>query len=150
MTFASDLLPEIDAIRGIPATLGLRSGSVTRRVRTWTGTRVGLGTSTTTETPVLVDGQCPRITRIGVKEAVASGGAYQAGDFLIGPVTPEFAGGGVALATLQPAVGASPTEVLWVVSDNGLPSGGIVCEKVAEEHRELRITFVLRAKSSSL
>mgnify|MGYP001585149938 CR=1 FL=1 len=151
MSFASDLLPAIDEIRAIPGELGFRGGTVTLIVRTWSGDRVGLGTATTTETPVLVGGgQSPRITRIDVREAVASGGAYQQGDFRIGPVTPEFAGGGVAREVLQPDVNASPTEVLWRVTDNGLPSAGILCKKIAEEHRELRIVFVLRATSATL
>jgi hypothetical protein len=150
MSFASDLLPELDAIRAIPCDLGLRDGTVTMVVRAWSGARVGLGTATTAEIQVLVAGQNPRITRIDVREAIASGGQYHAGDFRIGPVTPEFAGGGVGREVLQPAVGSSPTEVFWIVTDNGLPAEGIVCEKIAEEHRELRITFVLRATSSTL
>jgi hypothetical protein len=150
MSFASDLLPGLDAVRAIPGELGLRDVTVTQVVRTWTGARVGLGTATRTDTAVLVGGQNPRVERISPREVVASAGRYQAGDLRV-TVTPEFPGGGVARSVLQPAVGASPTELYWLVTGRGFPADGMLCTKVGpEEHDELRITFVIRQTSAKL
>jgi hypothetical protein len=139
MSFASDLLPGLDAVRAIPGELGLRDVTVTQVVRTWTGARVGLGTATRTDTAVLVGGQNPRVERISPRE-----------DLRV-TVTPEFPGGGVARSVLQPAVGASPTELYWLVTGRGFPADGMLCTKVGpEEHDELRITFVIRQTSAKL
>ena len=130
-----DFLRAIDEIRGIPDELGVESYSATVRVISWTGARVGLGTRTVTDTPIRVGaGQSKaHVARVTSKDVIASGGLYTAQDMRIGPLTPGYAGGGVAAATLDPSTSARPTEVYFVLAGPGIPAGGVLYARVGAE-----------------
>lgn len=135
MSFASDIRDSLDAIRGIPGEMGLRPHSVTVRVTTWSGARVGLGTATTTSTALYVGAgaQNPKVRQLSQRDVIASGGKYTDQDLRVGPVTPSYTGGGVAHATLDPSTSSSPTEVRFLVEGPGFPSAGALCERVGDE-----------------
>ena len=103
MSLVSDLLPTIDAIRGaIPGDLGMTDNTVTVRVVVWSGERVGLGTATTTDTPLLTaTGHNPKVRKVSTREVAASGGLFRDGDYKVGPMTPDQ--GAFTMATLDPA-----------------------------------------------
>jgi len=91
MSFRTRLLPVFEQLRGkIPGALDLRPYKVTVRVRTWTGARPGLGTATDVDVPLYNAGFNVKVTAISMKDVVASGGRYSAGDFRIGPFTPPY------------------------------------------------------------
>lgn len=145
MTLASSLLPSLDAIRSIPADLGLRPFSCLVRVRSWSGGAIGDGTATDVDTAIVVGGgAAPRVRHPSPREVVASGGQYQSGDYRIGPLTPDGGGAGVAVSTLRPALTAGQ-ELLVKVTGPDTPSGGQWCRVVQlEADRALNRTLVVR------
>ena len=133
MAFHDTLLPMIDRIRGIPGKLGLCDITVTVRVRKWDEGQVGLGDPTDTDTPILVgQNQNPKVRRVSYKETVAGGGRYQEGSYKVGPLTPQFAGGGVAFSDIAPPVQPG-TEVYYILKGNDTPPEGTVCTAAAEQ-----------------
>jgi hypothetical protein len=147
MSLRTSLLSAVDAIRGsVPGALDLRQFAVTVRVRTWTGTRVGLGTKTDVDTTLMVGGYNPNVERISAKDVVASGGLYTAGDYRIGPLTPAYATGGTAVGAINPPTATAPQEVLYHLVGPGLPSGGQWCKRVSDEtDANFRYEVVVRA-----
>jgi hypothetical protein len=128
-TLAQGLLPLLDAVRGIPGTLGFRPISVTVRVVTWTGTKPGQGAQSYVDTPLLVGNgtQNPRVIQVTDKDALASNSLYTNQAVKVGPLTPAFAaslgspGGGVTAAQLNPPLAAagSTTEIFFKLSGSG-------------------------------
>lgn len=99
MALADDLKSTIDAIRGIPGQLGLRPNRVYLMEGIWDGEYTGEGREDQFLTELTVgDSQPPRVRQLG-DEAIALGN-LAAGSIEIGPVTPEYTGGGFSSATL--------------------------------------------------
>jgi hypothetical protein len=74
------------------------------------------------------------VRRISHKESVAAGGKYQQGDFRIGPLTPNYAGGGVAFSVMAPTgTGDGRTHYHFILHGPDLPTEGMLCSPVAEE-----------------
>jgi len=99
MSFASDILPAIGSIRGIPGALGLRPYRVFIRSGAWGGTYTGDGTETQAETEVTEHGQSPKVRFLN-DEQLALGGADK-GTCTVGPITPSHSGGGTSVALLE-------------------------------------------------
>ncbi len=153
MSFRDDILPDVDSIRGIPGELGLRRFAVSVLVRTHSGARPGIsgGTWTDVTTPLKVAGgtQNPKVTQVTSKDVVASGGLYQVGDFRIGPLTTEWAGGGTPFATLSPATTSTAREVFFVITGPGLPTGGVTCQRVSDETmKNFHVNVIVRAMAT--
>lgn len=153
-TFVSDLLGDLDDIRGIPGELGLRPWTVSVRKRTWSGSRIGQGTKTDTNTTLVhqYEGstQPVRVQQMSRKEILASGGQYKDGDYKVGPMTPAYAAqvfgppGGYTDAVLDPAPTTTPTETFYIVSGAGWPAGGGYAEKIGEEIGAMHYYVMLR------
>lgn len=148
MTFANSLRATLDKLRAIPAKLGLRSYTVTVRVRSWSGDRPGDGVLTDTLTQLTVDGYAPKVKQLTQQDVIASGGLYQDQDLEVS-LTPEFTvnavTGGVTVQTFDPPVGAAPTEVAFIVEGPGLPEGGSVFKKIGQRvDSELTYRITLR------
>ena len=81
MAFRDDILPSLDAIRGIPGELGLRRFAVSVLVRTHSGARPGIsgGTWTDVTTAIKVAGgtQNPKVEEVTARDVVASGGLHR-------------------------------------------------------------------------
>ncbi len=142
MALVERLIPQIDRLRAIPAKYGLRSYTVTLRVTTWnpdatddTDIQLGRGTSSVVETPIaLAGGARPKVRRVNYKETVAAGGKYQQGDFRIGPMTPNYLGGGLTFAMMAPTgTRDARTHYHFVLTGPDLPAGGMLCQPVQEE-----------------
>jgi hypothetical protein len=146
MPLREDLLPVVDMGRAIAGELGLRVyASVTVRVRTWSGSVTGEGTKTDVDTLLLVGGQPPKVRQVSQKDIVRSGGLYEEGDLEIGPLTPQYAGGGTSIASLDPAVATRPTEVFYRIAGPGSASGGDWYKKVSDSmDRPFRMMVTVR------
>lgn len=130
MSIVSDLLGTLDDARALLDDVGLRPFSVVVRKVEWSGVRVGHGVATVTNTPITVaGGRRPKVVEVH-DEDVAAGGPFDKTRFEIRNITPEYAGGGVAPETLDPDVGSHPTQIFYVLSGPGLPTDGMLCEKV--------------------
>ena len=156
--FTQALLPALDSIRGIAGQLGLRPYTVTIYVDVWSGSRVGLGTKTSSSTTLTNTSGPPsqpvRVAQVSRKEIIASGGLYTDRDFKIGPMTPaygafinSFAGGNTG-AQLDPPPTNAQVEVLWNVIGPGLPGEGsppgAMFFKLGEEATALHFFLYLR------
>ena len=152
MSLVSDILADIDAIRGdIPGYIGLRPFRAYVVTRTWSGGRVGQGAPTTTTTEITNAGRPVKVKQISDADVIQSGGLYNAGDVTVGPFTPAYVGGGVTIATFQPAYGTSPTEVLFKVTGPGYPAaGGLFKVKSNDGNFATRMTLVLSQTAATL
>jgi hypothetical protein len=113
------ILSAVDQIRGIagPQGLGGRPSSLTIRRRVWSGGLRGLGTPSDTDLalPQIYDVQHLRTT-----EVPSSGGRYEKGDVIVGPITPSFPAtaltpaGGFTEAQLNP-VGGDGIEIIYIL-----------------------------------
>ena len=113
MALRLPLRAALNRIRAIPGALGLRTYSVAVEVTTWSGAELGEGVGTVVLTPVVErNGQPPKVRWLSNRE-IALGG-YEDGTVEVGPITPDFPGGGIALATLHPNPPVNTT-VRWIL-----------------------------------
>lgn len=146
MALAQDLLARVDQIRGIPAVLGIRPFACTIRVRTWSGGSAGAGTATDVDTVIGVAAgtQNVKCRQVSSRDIIASGGAYEEGDWRIGPFTPTYAGGGYSQAIFDPAPAAG-VEVFWILTGRDMPTGGKFYKKVSTQgDRAIHYSVVIR------
>lgn len=154
MSFASDILPDLDVVRGIAGDLGLHPFAVYLRVNTWSGDgtdlRPGLGTLTSTTTRLFVDGnQNPKVKNLSNEDAMLSAGQYSNQDIRVGPLTPPFLAGGVAYSSLDPDVAAG-TEFFFKIVGPGQPATGEWFKRIRDEaDSALHIYVILRSLGST-
>lgn len=135
MSTVSEVLGTLDEARQLLDEQGLRPYTVTLRVRTWAGERVGDGAASVTNTPLTVaNGGRPKVKLESDRDVVSSGNVFSKTRYRIGPLTPEYDGGGIDAATLDPAASATPREIFYVISGPGLPATGILCQKVSDDY----------------
>ncbi len=146
MALRDDLLPVVDEARAIAGELGFRRFQVWVHVTTYAGSRAGNGAKSVTETRLLVGGQDPKVREVRSKDVVAGTSEYQSAEYDIGPLTPEFAGGGIAESILNPEKTSTPTTILYLIKGPGLPTEGLLCQRVSDSlDRPLRA--VIRVQS---
>ncbi len=134
MGLREDLLPAVQAIRNIAVDLGIRRYEVWVRLVTYSGTRVGLGTATTTDTYL---GR-PKVREVSSKDIIAG---TEMGDVVyeIGPFTPESAAltlpdtKSLSPYDLSPVQTSNPTEIYYLVKGPGLPTAGLLCQRVKDD-----------------
>lgn len=142
------LLPVVDELRGIPDQLGLRRFDVSIVVRSWSGSRPGLGANTDTTKQILVDlGQfSPKVVQVTQKDIIASGGIYNDQDLKVGPITPEFAGSApnnAAISDFDPA--GNRQEVFFKITGPGMETGGSWFKKIGTDtSKNFRYMFIVR------
>jgi len=105
-TLRDSLIPVVNSIRGLPQALGVRTTAVTRRVRTWSGGEVQLG-SYADEDIVLTP--YPKVREVISGE-----------QFDVGPVTPSMLGVGYSYDDLRPTLDTDQ-EVFWLVDNENGP-----------------------------
>lgn len=150
MTALSEALKAaLDGVRAIPAILGLRPYSISIRVRTWDGERVGLGTKTDTDGYITVgDGYQPRVRQLSQKDIIASNGLYSDQDLEV-MITPAFVSacgvGGYLVSDFDPVVNSNPTEIFFNVQGPGMPAQGSWYKKISQStDLALTNTFIIR------
>jgi hypothetical protein len=98
-TLREGLLPVFDSARTLIDNLGLRTTRVILRTKTWSEGEVGLGTLTTTDVELVPR---PKVREKGP------------GIVEVGPITPQYGGGGYAPSDLAPSLDADQEHV-WVL-----------------------------------
>ncbi len=144
MTLRDDLLPRIEALRGIPGALGFRPyTSVVLRTRTWSGAEAGEGTATDVNLPLTAGGYPAKVRQITAREVATSAGRYTDADFVVGPLTPAFDGGGYTAAQLAPGTSNARVERHVVLTGPGEDASEwlIVGD---QKDRALRYTLTIR------
>lgn len=144
MSLRKSLLRVVDNVRAIPGkpSIDIRQYRVVMRVSTWkptasdtTDIQLGRGRMSYVDTPITVAGGAnPKVRRLAHKETLAGGGKYQEGDFRIGPLTPDYPGGGIAFSDMVPVgTGDARTHYHILLWGPDLPARGMLCSPVAEE-----------------
>lgn len=158
------VLPVLDIARSVGGMLGMRSFKVYVTRRVWTGTaRPGKLGSSYTDTTAWLTNTDPTGTRqpalvkqVSRSEAISSGGQYTNRDLKVGPITPSFArtafgaAGGFDDSSLDPQQSAATVQMIWWITSAtaatvGLPTHGIVCDKIGEEATSMHYYAFLRA-----
>lgn len=162
MTWATQILQPLDAIRSIGGILGLRVFTVVVNRRVWSGGVPGAPGSTFIDNKVTLvnlgaDGnKYPvRVRQLSRAEIVSSGGQYTDRDLRVGPMTPTFAktafgaAGGFDDTSMDPVPTATAVQMIWTMSSPngtfGIPPGGVVCEKRGEDATALHYYAILRS-----
>ncbi len=134
MSVVSNALKILNSARAKLDDVGLCPFSVTVRVRTWDGERVGVGNSADIDTALTVArGKRPRVELVEQKDVVAPGAPIAKATYVIGPLTPIHAGGGTPLEAIHPALAPRTTEIFYILTGPGTPPTGLLCKKVKED-----------------
>lgn len=147
MSLMTELRPVVDRLRALPAELGFRTYQVWVRKTQYAGTKVGEGTKSVTDTRLLVGGRDPKVREVKRKDNVAGMSQSVAATYDIGPLTPEFAGGGIAESLVKPEANSTPTTIMFLIKGPGLPSDGLLCQKI-EDHFDRPLRLVIRVRGA--
>lgn len=165
MTLRDVLLPVVWIVRGLPGQFGLHRHTVEIGLGAWTGAVTGEGTLATTWTPIVENGgQPPKVRWLKTEELAV--GALQKGSVQIGPITPDFSGGGTSAGTLMLAsiqTGQTrhvritgpqhPNGALYVIQNSDFGSAlhyTLVCEPIAEQSVTIGDTNFLTDSSGNI
>lgn len=132
------------SIRAIPdRQFGIRPYTVSVVLRTWSGSYTGDGSPTDTETSVTeANGAAPKVRWLDGEERALND--LPEGSLEVGPITPDFAGGGTSIGTLTQTAASSQDEVLWKVTGPEFPSGALFRVADVTSHRALHYTVRLK------
>jgi hypothetical protein len=110
-------------VRAIPGRMGIRPYTVEAQVTSSAGAEFGEGIQTVITTVITeANGQPPKVRWLSNKE-IALGG-YEDGTVEVGPITPDFPGGGTLIATLHPNPTAVNSTVRFVLRGPDYPATG--------------------------
>ncbi len=108
MGFRDDLRALCYSVRSIPGQLEMRPYSVAIRTGSWSGAYTGRGVATNTDVLITESGgHNPKVRFLSGEELAL--GQLDSGAVEIGPITPDFPGGGTDLGDLLPAVADGQT-----------------------------------------
>jgi hypothetical protein len=146
-SFGDDLLEIVDDARSLlgPEDIDLRPTAVTILTRVWGNGVRGDGHSH--DTPLVLP-DYTKVRHVTQREIAGSGGLYEQGDVLIGPITPQFVDAdgtvrGFTEAQLAPVITDSSTEVIYRLSSQ-VRAGGIVGDySRLQLQRDRRLRFML-------
>lgn len=144
MTLADDLKPLVYSIRAIPGDLGLRPNTISIEIETWPGT-IGddATTPTITVTPIVEGSSQPPKIRWLTDEEIAIGNHGQA-TLEVGPVTPDFSGGGTSWDTLTGASAPANSVIRYIITGPEFPTGARFLRVGADSDRALHYTLRLQ------
>lgn len=152
-----NLLYALDKSRAVlgPSVMDLRPTSVQVITRTWSdGTGIGDGFATDV---VLQLPSYTKVRHLTQREIAESGGLYEQGDLIIGPITPQFTSpvdgtiGGFTEPQLVPTVTAPAQEVLYRVAQQSGATGisGDYARGEIRRDRTLRMMLVVSRKRTT-
>ncbi|MDB4930534.1 MAG: hypothetical protein JWM10_3018 [Myxococcaceae bacterium] len=135
MTLRDDLLPLFDLPGLLEGEFGVRRATVSVVVETWSGP-VGVATSTLVSTVTLPITPAPTVVEGNGQVGYHPGGGYfggglstlsagrlEVGQFLVGPITKPYTGGGYSAAQLAPGGGATKRVYYLLTGDQFLGGG---------------------------
>ncbi len=132
-------------VRAIPGKLGFRPYTVWLEVSVSAGAELGEGARTTTTTQITeADGQPPRVRWLTNQEL--SLGNYRDGTIEIGPITPDFPGGGHAISSLHPDPSVNTT-VRWVLYGPHMAATGSRF-RVRDFKTDKTLSYLVRVESA--
>lgn len=137
MSIRTGALKLLDTYRGLlHSAFDLRRYDVAIVLRRWPlGALPGAhGVSPTeTVTPITVgSSNRPKVVQLTQAEIVASGGLYQDQDVKIGPLTPQYNGGGSAISSFEPPATGGIAEVFIKLVGPGTADGGDLYKKIGQ------------------
>lgn len=122
MSLRDTLLPVVYSTRSIPGQLGLRPHAVFLVTTTWPGAQTGEGTKTVSAVPLTeANGYPPKVRWLKTETLVLEG--LDAGSCVIGPITPDFSGGGNSIGVIEGASTANQSTFHIVIVGPTHPSG---------------------------
>lgn len=108
--------------RNLPAQHGLRPYTVSVVTKSYTGDVTGEGNQVEIVTPITEsDGQPPKVRWLNDEELAL--GQLGKGTIEVGPITPDFSGGGTDIATLLQTSAENAELVLYRVTGPEFPNG---------------------------
>lgn len=125
----SETLAAINKARSVISDYGFRRYTVDIVTRTWTGYKVGEGTSS--ESVVALSPR-PRVRNMSQAEIASSGGTFREGDMVLDQITPYFndatcGTGGYTASQLRPSTNLSNVETFFrLTGDEGVIQAQLV------------------------
>jgi hypothetical protein len=99
MSFRDDVRAICHEVRAIPGELGMRPWSVEAVIRSWSGTEPGEGVEQVDRCAITeANGNNPKVRTMSDEE-IAVGG-FAEGSMKVGPITPDFPGGGTVIDSI--------------------------------------------------
>lgn len=138
-----------DILRGLsgPAVFDIRTTELTIRTRTYIGGRRSSESAYTDSDLVL-----PKIYRfrpLKTEEISASGGKYEIGDILVGPITPKGDTLGFTTDQLQPKPSTDGVDIIYLcTSDTGEGHPGEYSRVEFRSHKPFSYFLVLRRRTT--
>lgn len=135
MGFRDDIRELAFELRALPGEeFEIRPYTVEVVTRTWSGDYPGEGLSAITTTPITeAHGQPPKVRVVNDEQRAL--GNFPKGSLRVGPITPDFPGGGTSIETLNPS-GLNPGESFYyVITGPDYPDGArfLVTEAKADK-----------------
>ncbi len=115
MSLRTSLLKVCEQFRTLsgPDFADIRVNSLTIRTRTWSGNRIGLGT--TSDSDLVLPPHYP-VRHLTAQEIFSSSGLYETGDIIVDHITPtDGASVGYSALQLRPVITSDNVEVLYVI-----------------------------------
>jgi hypothetical protein len=136
-TLRDALLPVVDALRNMPAVIGLRLHVAAIVVRRWTGGSLGVGTFIDSVSGLKIDRGLSnvKVRNLSQRDIIASGGIYTDQDVVVGPITPPYTGSTLdndAISVFDPPVLGGPVEVLFRIQGPGYSAAGDWFRKIGQ------------------
>jgi len=156
MSFRSDLLPDLADVRSIlgpgDAGLDMRPTGVAIVTTSWSGGIRNSGTPTVLSTVRLPP--YTRVRHVSLREIAESGGRFEEGDVLIGPIDPAFSGdeggGGFTEAQLAGKTTSQGTEVTYQLTQQSGATGIAGTYTLIEFRRDRNFRFEVVARRSEV
>lgn len=146
MSIRLAMLAAVEAARKLsgPTFADIRVNQLTVRTRTWSGTRLGLGTST--DSDLVLPPHYP-IRYLTAQEVFSSAGSYEVGDILVDHVTPSDGNGtGYTPEQLRPTITENNVEVIYLLT--GTHAGEYRCMDL-RTYRAFTTQLVLRRRGTT-
>jgi hypothetical protein len=124
MGFRDSLRSVVSSIRAIPGRdFEIRPYTVAVVTRAWSGTHPGEGLETVSTTPITeADGQPPKVRFLNDEQRALADGLPM-GSVEVGPITPDFPGGGTTWAALSGSGTTAGNSFHYLLTGPRFPSG---------------------------
>lgn len=123
--------------------MGLRPISIAIVTSSWDGSATGRGTQSRELLQILESsGQNPKVREVGTEELALNN--IGKGALTVGPITPDFPGGGTALDNLKPQVDRGETVHVLVQGPGYGADGTLYLIKTLNADRALHWTMVIQ------
>lgn len=148
MSLRGDLRSVVHEVRAIPADFGVRPYQAFAVTRLWSGEEPGEGADEICREEITeARGNPPRIRFLNVEE-IAVGG-FESGTVELGPVTPDFPGGGTLIDSVKRSGGGRRTLLHIELVGPEFPTGANFKLKETFSDRGYHYRFILERSADS-